>query len=130
MAGLNWIRLDTNMFENPKLLYLQEDRQFKIIVIHLQGMCYSGRHGLAGYIPKAALRIIGATAADANKLVTAGLWSPAPGGWNVNDWNEYQLADEEAAARSEKAQKAAAARWAKERKRKAAMGDDSDAYAI
>jgi len=118
------------MFENPKLLYLQEDRQFKIIVIHLQGMCYSGRHGLAGYIPKAALRIIGATAADANKLVTAGLWSPAPGGWNVNDWNEYQLADEEAAARSEKAQKAAAARWAKERKRKAVMGDDSDACAI
>lgn len=103
------------MFENPKLLYLQEDKLYKIIVVHLQGMCYSGRHGLAGYVPKAALRIIGGLATDAHKLVTAGLWSPAPGGWQVNDWDDYQLADEEAARRSEKAQKAAAARWAKDR---------------
>ncbi|MEW5810290.1 MAG: hypothetical protein AB1925_12635 [Actinomycetota bacterium] len=115
MAGLKWIRLETTMFENPKLLYLQEDKQHKLIVIHLQGMCYSGRHGLAGYIPKAALRLIGATVGDAHKIVEAGLWSPAPGGWNVNDWDEYQLADEEAAKRSEKAQKAATARWAKVR---------------
>lgn len=115
MAGVKWIRLDTNLFENPKLLYLQEDRQHKLIVIHLQGMCYSGRHGLAGYLPKAALRIIGGTAADANKLVVAGLWSPAPGGWNVNDWDEYQLVDDDAQKRSEKAQKAAVARWEKAR---------------
>jgi hypothetical protein len=115
MAGLKWIRLETTMFENPKLLYLQEDKLYKIIVVHLQGMCYSGRHGLAGYIPKAALRIIGGLAADANKLVTAGLWSPAPGGWQVNDWDDYQLADDESAKRSEKAQKAAAVRWANER---------------
>lgn len=101
------------MFENPKLLYLKEDRQFKAVIVHMEGMCYSGRHGLAGYIPKAALRIIGATAADANRLVTAGLWSPAPGGWQINGWDEYQLADDEAQKRSEKAQKAAAARWAK-----------------
>lgn len=101
------------MFENPKLLYLKEDKQHKAIIVHLEGMCYSGRHGLAGYIPKAALRIIGATAADANRLVNAGVWEPAPGGWQIKDWGEYQLLDEDAAKRSEKAQKAAAARWAK-----------------
>jgi hypothetical protein len=120
MAGLKWIRLETTMFENPKLLYLKEDKQYKAIVVHLEGMAYSGRHGLAGYIPKAALRIIGATAADGNRLVAAGLWSPAPGGWQVNDWEEYQLADDEAAKRSEKAQKAAAARWAKAAERNGA----------
>ena len=113
MAGLKWIRLETTMFENPKLLYLQEDKQHKLIVVHLQGMCYSGRHALAGYIPKAALRLIGATPSDAAKLVTAGLWDPAPGGWNINGWAEYQLADDESQKRSEKAQRAAAARWAK-----------------
>lgn len=31
MAGLKWIRLETTMFENPKLLYLKEDKQFKTI---------------------------------------------------------------------------------------------------
>lgn len=113
MPGLKWIRLETTMFENPKLLYLKEDKQYKAVIVHLEGMCYSGRHGLAGYIPKAALRIIGALPADGDRLVAAGLWSPAPGGWQINGWEDYQLADEEAQKRSEKAQKAAAARWAK-----------------
>lgn len=113
MAGLKWIRLETTMFENPKLLYLQEDKQYRTVVSYLQGMCYSGRHGLAGFIPKAALRIIGATLADANRLVTEGLWNPAPGGWQINGWDEYQLSNEEAVARSDKAKKAAAARWAR-----------------
>jgi hypothetical protein len=113
MAGLKWIRLETSMFENPKLLYLQEDKQYRAIVSYLQGMCYSGRHGLAGFVPKAALRVIGATAADSTRLVAEGLWEPAPGGWMINGWADYQLADEEANRRSEKAKKAAAARWAR-----------------
>ncbi|QBC86361.1 hypothetical protein [Mycobacterium avium] len=124
MAGVKWIRLETTMFENPKLLYLKEDKQHKIIIIHLEGMCYSGRHGLAGYIPKAALRIIGATQSDANKAVAAGLWSPAPGGWTVNDWDQYQLVDEEAQKRSEKAQNAARARWGKARNGNVSNGVD------
>ena len=113
MSGLKWIRLETTMFENPKLLYLQEDKQYRAIVAYLQGMCYSGRHGLAGFVPKAALRVIGAMASDAQRLVTEGLWSPAPGGWEINGWAEYQLANEEATKRSEKAKRAAAARWAR-----------------
>ena len=112
MSGLKWIRLDTSMFENPKLLYLQDDKQYRAIVAYLQGMCYSGRHGLAGFIPKAALRVIGATPSDANRLVEEGLWRPAPGGWEINGWDEYQLSNEEATRRSEKAKKTAAARWA------------------
>lgn len=115
MAGLKWIRLETTMFENPKLLYLKEDKQFKAIVIHLEGMAYSGRHGLAGFVPKAALRIIGASQSDATRLVNGSLWTPAPGGWQINGWEDYQLADEEATKRSIKAQKAAAARWEKAR---------------
>ena len=113
MSGLKWIRLETTMFENPKLLYLQEDKQYRAIVAYLRGMCYSGRHGLAGFVPKAALRVIGAMASDAQRLVAEGLWSPAPGGWEINGWAEYQLANEEATKRSEKAKRAAAARWAR-----------------
>jgi hypothetical protein len=100
------------MFENPKLLYLKEDKQYKAIVVHLEAMTYSGRHGLAGFVPKAALRVLGATSADAVRLVTANLWAPAPGGWDINGWADFQLADEEANKRSAKAKKAAAARWA------------------
>lgn len=112
MAVLTWIRLDTAIFENPKLLYLQEDKQHKTIVVYLQSMCYSGRHGLAGFVPKAALRIIGANMSDAKRLVAEGLWVDAPGGWQINGWEEYQLSNDEVLRRSEKAKKAAAARWA------------------
>jgi len=112
MSGLKWIRLETTLFENPKLLYLQEDKQYRTIVTYLQSMCYSGRHGLAGYVPKAALRVIGGTLNDATRLVREGLWNPAPGGWSINGWDEYQLSNDEALRRSEKAKKAAAARWA------------------
>lgn len=111
MAGMQWIRLETTMFENPKLLYLKEDKQHKTIVAHLEAMTYSGRHGLAGFIPKAALRIIGASAADANRLVNSSLWTPAPGGWLINGWDEYQPSNEEAERRRDRAQKGAAARW-------------------
>ena len=113
MAGLKWIRLETNLFQNPKLLYLQEDKQYRTIVSYVQSMCYSGQHGLAGFIPKAALRVIGATQNDAKRLVAEGLWNPAPGGWQINGWDEYQLSNDEALRRSEKAKKAAAARWAR-----------------
>ena len=114
MAGMKWIRIDTQMFENPKLLYLKEDRKFRAIVVHLEGMTYSGRHALAGFIPKAALRIFGASAADAKALVTAGLWDLAPGGWQVHDWDDYQLSADDMQQRSERAQRAAAARWKRE----------------
>lgn len=111
MAGLPWIRLQTTMFENPKILNLKEDRQWRAIVAHLEAMTYVGRNGLAGYIPKTAVRLLHISNNDVNRLVSEGLWQPAPGGWQINGWDEYQLADAEARARSEKAKKAAAARW-------------------
>lgn len=49
---------------------------------------------------------------DAKRLVAEGLWVDAPGGWQINGWEEYQLSNDEVLRRSEKAKKAAAARWA------------------
>jgi len=111
VAGLPWIRLQTTMFENPKILNLKEDKQWRAVVAHLEAMTYSGRNGLAGYIPKTAVKLLHITDADVKRLVSEGLWMPAPGGWQINGWEDYQLADAESLARSEKAKKAAAARW-------------------
>lgn len=101
------------MFENPKFLYLKEDRQYKTIVIHIEAMAYSGRHGLGGYVPRAALQILGAVLSDAKKLVTEGLWEPAPGGWQIHGWDEFQLSSDEVKQRHDRAQKAASSRWNK-----------------
>ena len=111
MAMMAWIRLQTTMFENPKILNLKYDKQWRAIVAHLEAMTYSGRNGLAGYIPATALRLLHITEADVQLLVAEGLWKPAPGGWEINGWADFQLADAEAIARSDKAKKAAGARW-------------------
>jgi hypothetical protein len=113
MAGVKWIRLDTTIFDNPKFLFLKEDRQYRTIVIHLEAMTFSGRTGLAGYVPAAALRGLGATRNDASRLVSAGLWEPVPGGWQIHGWDEHQLSEDDMQKRRSRAEKAAAARWAK-----------------
>ncbi len=113
MAGLPWIRLQTTMFENPKILNLKEDKLHRAIVSHLEAMTYCGRNGLSGYVPKTAIRLLHIAASDVTRLVSEGLWQIAPGGWQINGWDEYQLADADSVARSEKAKKAAAARWDK-----------------
>ncbi|AVP67336.1 hypothetical protein [Prescottella equi] len=113
--GLPWIRLDTTTFDHPKMLYLADEKQHRAIVVHLSGMTYTGKHGLDGFIPRAALRVIGGLPNDAKKLVEVGLWHLAEGGWSINGWDEYQVSDDEAKARSDKARKAAQKRWANEK---------------
>lgn len=117
MAGLPWIRVDTAMFEHPKFLYLEAEGQHKAMVIHLKAMAYSGRHGLAGFVPQVALGMLGACLDDAQTLVDACLWTPQPGGWSMHGWEEYQASGPDAQTRRERAQKGAAARWAKARER-------------
>jgi hypothetical protein len=111
--GLPWIRLDTNTFDHPKLLYLAEDKHHRAIVLHLSGMTYTAKHGLDGFIPRAALRVIGGQISDVNRLILVGLWQEIEGGWTVNGWDEYQVSDAEAQARKEKARRAAHERWKK-----------------
>jgi len=113
MAGVKWIRLDTTIFDNPKFLFLKEDRQYRTIVIHLEAMTYCGRIGLAGFVPTAALHSLCATRKDASRLVSAGLWEPVPGGWQIHGWDEHQLSEEDMQKRRSRAEKAAAARWGK-----------------
>jgi hypothetical protein len=115
--GLPWIRLDTTTFDHPKVLELLEAKNFRAIVVHLAAMAYTGKHGLDGFIPRSALRVLGGTVTDANRLVRAQLWDPAEGGWEVHGWREYQYSSEEHEKRrqrlSERGRKGAEAKWAK-----------------
>ena len=109
--GLQWIRLDTTFFDNDKIAGLVDERQHRAVVAHLSAMCHAGKIGTDGYVPKNALRRFAASPGDADKLVETGLWIPQPGGWGINDWVEYQISDDAAKARSDKARKASQKRW-------------------
>lgn len=112
MAGLQWIRLDTAFPANPKIMDLVDSGQHRAVVAHISMMCHVGRVGGDGYFSEGALRRYGITKKDAAALVDAGLWLPAPGGYQINDWAEYQVSDDAAQARSDKARRAAQKRWA------------------
>lgn len=114
--GLPWVRLDTQFPSNPKVLELVAKKQQAAAFAYLCSLAYAGQHGTDGYIPAYALPFIHATKAIAKQLVDVGLWHLAPGGWAINGYDEFQVSDEAAKARRERAQKGAAKRWANARK--------------
>lgn len=115
MAGLPWIRLDTSIYDNPKLLILASEKEFQASNLFLLSLAYCGKHGTGGFVLKYMLPRLHGRERDAKRLCEIGLWHVSPGGWTINGYDEYQYSDDAARARSEKAAKAAAARWDKHR---------------
>lgn len=110
--ALPWVRLDTSWPMNPKFLHLVEDKKFRAITVYFAALAWSGGQGQAGYIPRSALPMIHGTVKEAMELVGVRLWIPGDsGGWDINDWNEYQPTNEEHELRSKRAREAAYARW-------------------
>jgi hypothetical protein len=54
--GLPWIRLDTSMVDNPKVLgLLTETTGHRAAFVWVCCMAYAGKHGTDGFIPREAL---------------------------------------------------------------------------
>lgn len=109
--GLPWVRLDTQWPHNPKFLMLAEDKKWRAITVYMGGLAWVGAQGQDGFIPGYALPMIHGTRKEAVDLVEVGLWLMASGGWDINDWSDYQPSSEEHAKRSERAREAARKRW-------------------
>jgi hypothetical protein len=109
--GLPWVRLDTQWPHNPKFLQLADDKKWRAIAVYMGGLAWAGAQGQSGFIPTYALPMIHATKKEAAELVDVALWIPAQGGWDINDWAEYQPTTEENERRSERARTAAQKRW-------------------
>lgn len=91
MAGLPWVRLDTAMPDNPKILQLCEVKDgHRAAFVYCCSLSYAGKHGTNGFIPTGALPRINGRPADGARLVDVGLWLPATGGWEIHDWSAYQ----------------------------------------
>ena len=116
---LPWVRLDTQWPHNPKFLALVEDKKWRAITVYMAGLGYSGAHGTGGFIPELSLPFLHATKREASELAQVNLWSPAPGGWDINGWCEFQPVTDEAEERRRKAKLAAEVRWSKQRAREA-----------
>jgi len=123
MAGLPWIRLDTGFPSNPKILTLIADRQRAAAFGYVCALAWSGGHGTDGFIPDLALSQCWLTPDSASSGSRVGLLIPVLGGYQINDWAEYQQSTAETAERSEKAQAAARIRWERVRAARDANGN-------
>ena len=115
-SGVDWVRLQTTIHHNHKVLNLLALPQgHRTVVAYMFSFSYAGANGCAGLIPKAALPLIQATPKDATRLVEAGLWDndKASKGWKIHDWDVYQPTPEYISKLSEAGKKGARARWAK-----------------
>lgn len=85
---MGWIRLDDRFAEHPKILELT-DRELRV---HVNALCYTAR-AQDPHITPAALRVLGATARQAGRLVDIGVWDVNDNGWVIHDWQDYQRRD-------------------------------------
>jgi hypothetical protein len=113
---LPWVRMDTAWASNPKFLTLVEDGKWRAGFVYWAALAWSAAHGLNGFIPPNALALNHATRKQATELEEVRLWLPGDGGWQINDYDEFQLSSEEHALRSKKAREAALVRWERARR--------------
>lgn len=109
--ALPWVRLDTGLPDHPKMLTLLAEKRHRAALAYVYSLAYSGRHELDGFIPATALPFIHATKGDAVALCEIGLWHARPGGYEINDWADYQPSNEETQRRKDRARAAAMKRW-------------------
>mgnify|MGYP000210975983 CR=1 FL=1 len=104
--ALPWVRLDTGLPDHPKFLALIGDKKKGAALLYCMGLSYCGRHESDGFIPAAALPFIHGTRSEADALVDVGLWHHTAGGYEVNDWREYQPSSDESKKRRESLKRA------------------------
>lgn len=85
--ALEWVRLDTNIATNDKILALiSEKKGQETAWTYACSVAYVGLHETNGFIPKAALPFVHGTPTDALHLVKHGLWDERPDGWILRNW--------------------------------------------
>jgi len=108
---LPWVRLDSNIASNHKILALLAERDgYRAAFTYVCALGYCGSHGTDGFIVTNALGFVHGTLNVTRLLTKYGLWIEAPGGWLINDWQEYQQSTAETQERRVRAQAGAAAR--------------------
>lgn len=113
--GLPWVRLDTSMPDNPKILGVLAERDgHRSAFVWICCLTYAGKHGTDGFIPKSAMPFVHGRSSDFARLVASNALRVVPGGWEIPGWGEFQESNEETQKRSERARHAAAIRWSKD----------------
>lgn len=108
-----WFKVDDTMAHHHKVMAAGN----AAMGLWVRAGAYCAQQLTDGHVSHAALATLG-TAAQAARLVAAGLWDDAPGGFRFHDWDDYQPTKSDVLA-ERAAAKERQARWRANRRRNA-----------
>lgn len=103
-----WVRIDEDFYLHPKVRKAGTDA----MALHVAALCYCNHYLTDGYLPSTVLPSLllfehGQQPEDvARRLVEAGMWEKAPGGYVIHDYLDYQPSRAEALAERERKKRA------------------------
>ena len=83
---MGWVKIDDQFAGHPKVTAAGPQAGWLFVA----GLCYAGQHLTDGFIPSSALPLIYGTKRLAERLVSAGMWETAEGGYIIHDYLVYQ----------------------------------------
>lgn len=83
---MTWFKVDDGWWAHPKTLALSPTAGF----LWVRAGSWSGQQLTDGFIPKAALMMLGADVSIADELVHVGYWQATAGGYQFTDWENHQ----------------------------------------
>ncbi len=86
MGVIAWFKVDDSIPFHPKVVAAGN----LAIGLWLRAGGWCAQQMTEGFIPTGMLAPLGGTPSTARKLVGAGLWDVAEGGWRFHDWHTYQ----------------------------------------
>lgn len=96
---MTWFKVDDSFHAHPKVLATEPDA----LGLWVVAGAWSSAHLTDGFVPDhALLRLLPGSATLASKLVAAGLWRKARGGYRFHDWNDFQPSASDVRATREK----------------------------
>lgn len=126
-----WFKVDDGFYDHPKVLELDMAARG----LWVMAGAYCARHLTDGVITWRQIKLIGGTQKQAEKLVTAGLWSaddapPSARRYVFNDWRDFQpTRDEVLSKRREDAERKRLARGVKRDKQQKRENVRADVHA-
>jgi hypothetical protein len=97
-----WFYVDDGFPDCAKLADIPEHLLTAAVGLWTLAGAWSRRKLTGGFVPAGQVRRLGGTSAEADALVTAGLWEASEKGYQFHDWQEWQETPEDLESKREK----------------------------
>ena len=93
---MSWFKCDDNLGDHPKVMSL-DDKLLPAMGLWVMCGVYCSKHLTDGFVPRKVVRMYGGEK-QAKALEAAGLFKPAPGGWLIHDYLDWNPSKEQVLA--------------------------------